>query len=350
MVDMSSSAGGPRRVLIVADESADWEVAGLRQLDRLALAVNEAAGPDGRARIVVRWNAEIAPGQRWQPTDVRLTRIEFGDETEGSFDLTLNTRSVPFRNALDRPGCPLTDRSQIPRCERALLRDTGKSQDGLVSRFLNRPISRAVTLQLLRYPITPSVWTLLIVPLPLIASLLLLRGSYAAICVGLLLFHLYSVLDGCDGEIARAKFLESDRGRRLDALCDIGSNVLLALALGFGLGGFFAVEGIAVAALIALHEWFLAAQHSRANARAAVAINSALYPRQRDLWERSGIGFLGEKVVWWLVQLTKRDVAMLVFVVLAFASRPAWILHLLGAAAAIGLGLALKARSGGNES
>ena len=32
-----------RRVLIVADESADWMVAGLRQLDRLALSVDEFA-------------------------------------------------------------------------------------------------------------------------------------------------------------------------------------------------------------------------------------------------------------------------------------------------------------------
>ena len=32
-----------RRVLILADESADWNVAGLRQLERLVLAVDEFA-------------------------------------------------------------------------------------------------------------------------------------------------------------------------------------------------------------------------------------------------------------------------------------------------------------------
>jgi hypothetical protein len=32
-----------RRVLILADESADWMVAGLRQLERLALSIDECA-------------------------------------------------------------------------------------------------------------------------------------------------------------------------------------------------------------------------------------------------------------------------------------------------------------------
>ena len=32
-----------RRVLILADESAEWMVAGLRQLERLALSVDEFA-------------------------------------------------------------------------------------------------------------------------------------------------------------------------------------------------------------------------------------------------------------------------------------------------------------------
>jgi CDP-L-myo-inositol myo-inositolphosphotransferase len=49
------------------------------------------------------------------------------------------------------------------------------------------------------------------------------------------LFQIFSILDGCDGEIARAKFMESERGRRLDDLFDVLSNILLVLGLGFGL-------------------------------------------------------------------------------------------------------------------
>src|SRR4029453_14601208 len=45
--------------------------------------------------------------------------------------------------------------------EKQLLRHSGKSQDGIVSKFLNRPISRAITRLLLKLPITPNPWTIL---------------------------------------------------------------------------------------------------------------------------------------------------------------------------------------------
>ena len=225
-----------------------------------------------------------------------------------------------------------------------LLRRSGKPQDGLVSRYLNRPISRAVTAQLLKYPITPSGWTLFILIFPIGGALLFLRGTYSAIVAGMILFQLYSALDGCDGEIARIKHLESESGRRLDSWCDIGSNILLAFALGLGLGGSFAAEGAIAGVLIALNEFVLAQ-----NKTAPVKDASPIYPRHRAMWEKSGIGFLGDKVIWWLVQLTKRDVAILFFLFLALVGRPAWILHLLGATAAISLGLALKARRATNS-
>ena len=55
--------------------------------------------------------------------------------------------------------------------------------------------------------------------------------------------------------------------------------------------------------------------------------------------------FFGEKFASWLIQLTKRDVAMLFFVFLAAIGQPAWILHLLFAVTAISLALALKSFS-----
>jgi len=341
-----------RRVLILADESANWEVAGLRQLDRLALSINEAARqlhPHERTSVFVRWNPEITAEKRWLPKDERLDSIEFATADEGfeSADLILSSRLVPFRNALrlgnGDPGCQLDSEKDIPACEKRLLRRGGKSQDGLVSRFLNRPISRTITRVLLKTAITPSGWTWLIVPIVLIGSFLLLRGEFAATVWGLILFHVYSVLDGCDGEIARAKFLESVAGRRLDGLCDIASNLLLALCLGLGLAGTYAIEGFVTAGLIAANEWFLAARHSKKETKPEISTDSPFYPRHRDLLQHSGIGMLGEKFTYWLVQLTKRDVAMLAFVVLALLNRPVWILHLLGVTAAVSLTLAVKA-------
>lgn len=382
-----------RRVLILADESAEWMVAGLRQLERLALAVDEFAVENKETApvlVCISWRPDLDQAQRWTPKNERLTRVAFTTELDGEpYDLVLNTRLFLYRKAvrqlLEGSAAPprvipasgekeswesnfhqleslprfypgaweyITDGNQIDEIEVRFLRGSGKSQDGFVSRYLNRPISRMVTRLLLRFPTTPNAWTLFIFPIPVIASLVLLNGSYWSLLWGLVLFQVFSVLDGCDGELARAKFLESERGRQLDDLCDVLSNVLLVVGLGFGLGRpanpagrwiwVYAVEGLMTAVLIGVNEYYLATQDSGVSEVKGEPLGGALYPRHRALVERSGILRFGEKFASWLIQLTKRDVAMLFFVLLAAVGHPAWILHLLLAVTAASLALALK--------
>ena len=222
---------------------------------------------------------------------------------------------------------------------------SGKPQDGLVSRFLNRPISRLITRVLLRFPITPSIWTMSIFPLLIVAFLFLIRADYRGFVIGCAIFQIYSILDGCDGEIARAKNLVSRWGERLDTLCDTIGNLLLVIGVGFGLraqhpssGWIYAVEGIFCALLIAANEmWFHKMKTDEESPQNE--ISAALYPRHQTMAQRSGLMVLGEKNVWWLVQLTKRDVAILFFLLLAIAGFPQWILHLSVLVTAITLSL-----------
>jgi hypothetical protein len=384
-----------RRVLIVADQSADWMIAGLRQLDRLALSVDEFAVENKETApvlVCILWRPDLDQSQRWVPKNERLTRVAFTTDLAGeSFDLVLNTRLFLYRKTVrqlmeasvsppeiispisekelwesysrrveslprSRVGAweYITDGNQIDEVEIKFLRGSGKSQDGFVSRYLNRPISRVVTRLLLRFPTTPSAWTLLIFSIPIVASLILLHGTYWSFLWGLVLFQVFSVLDGCDGEIARAKFLESESGRRLDDLFDILSNILLVVGLGFGLsrqasiaghsGWFYLIEGVTVSALIGGNEFYLATRRRGGEEGESASLVGTLYPRHRELVERSGMLLFGEKFASWLVQLTKRDVAMLFFVFLAALGQPVWILHLLFAVTAISLALALNAR------
>jgi hypothetical protein len=69
-------------------------------------------------------------------------------------------------------------------------------------------------------------------------------------------------------------------------------------------------------------------------------LNGALYQRHHEWVERSGILALGENVAWWLLVLTKRDMALLAFLVLAIVGWPAAILHLLLGVGAINSALA----------
>jgi phosphatidylglycerophosphate synthase len=176
------------------------------------------------------------------------------------------------------------------------------------------------------------------------------RGDYLSIVAGLSFFQIYSILDGCDGEIARAKYLESVRGRQLDTWCDVLGNLFMALALGYGLsrqpafGSFYLAEGSVVATLIATNEMILGLSRTNADRKLTAYIGDAVYPRHQQTVKQSGLLFFGERFAWWLIQLTKRDVAILAFLFLALAGQPGWILHLLGAVAAISSLLTVKAR------
>ena len=384
-----------QRVLILADEAASWHLAGLAQLHRILLSLNEYADATAQTvpvSVCICWHAEAPTRSRVIPADPRLTHLEISEcEREAALpcELVLSTRVFLYRNAIaallasgfapsalttgtgwdewlqevrralrlaaERTTQPawhyLPDFAAVDAAERAFLRQNGKTQDGLVSRYLNRPISRAITRLLLQTNITPSTWSVLIFVLPLIACIAFLQGTAGWIIAGCLLFQLYSILDGCDGEIARARFQHTNVGRRLDSLLDLGGNMLLALCLGIGLAlsalpsvslsWFYVAEGAAAAACVVLSEGIVFLRRSRRDQyQGTTALNGALYHRHNEFFQRSGILVFGETAAWWMVFLTKRDMAMLAFVFLALVGQPDWILHLLLGVGAINSALA----------
>src|SRR5881398_129668 len=200
-----------------------------------------------------------------------------------------------------------------------------KPQYCFISLFLNRPISRRITRFLLKFPLHPNAWTISIFALPLIASVFLLRGNYISIVIGAAIFQAFSILDGCDGEIARARNLESKFGERLDYFCDFVASLLYVLALGLGLHR--SSEGIVCAVLITANESLLRASKSEVSV-ASSTLHESLYARHRGMIGHSGLLNLGDRFVWWLFQLTKRDMAVFVFLILASLGMAEWILHL----------------------
>src|SRR5438270_586759 len=237
--------------------------------------------------------------------------------------------------------------SDIGRGERWLLRRSGKSRDGIVSRYLNRPISRAVSRILLKIPMTPNLWTLLIILFPVIGFLFLIRGDYSGFVVGAALFNFHSILDGCDGEIARAKYLDSETGPGGDASGDLISLLLFSLGLGFGLfrgaqqhavnQWIFLSEGVLTFVFIALRlgpdhvlDLFL---------RGPAAV---VYSKNDDRLRRSGGRVFGDRLTSWAFELTKRDVVFLAFLISAALGLAGWILHVLFVYALVTLILSLN--------
>ncbi len=116
--------------------------------------------------------------------------------------------------------------------ERRLLRDQGrKTRDGPVARHLNRPVSRWLSRILVRTSVTPNQISLVSWVLSCIAAGLMAMSGYPALAIGGVLAQLASIIDGCDGEIARLKHLQSEFGGWLDAVLDRYADAILLFGL-----------------------------------------------------------------------------------------------------------------------
>jgi phosphatidylglycerophosphate synthase len=141
-----------------------------------------------------------------------------------------------------------------------LLQTLYKPTDGFISRHLNRAISLRVTRLLLPTGITPNQMTLIAAVIGVAGVMMAWRGGYWQLLVAALLLQTQSILDGCDGEIARLKHLHSSLGEWLDQIFDDVVNIGFLVAVGHALsisGSFFAPFAwpIAMATLV-LHTMY----------------------------------------------------------------------------------------------
>jgi CDP-L-myo-inositol myo-inositolphosphotransferase len=113
--------------------------------------------------------------------------------------------------------------------------DAAKSKinDGPVSRYLNRPISNRITQQIVNFPVKPNHISLVSFSLSLLAAIIIAFKGYSFLVLGALLAQLSSILDGCDGEVARLKNITSKYGGWLDQILDRYADLLLITGLTF---------------------------------------------------------------------------------------------------------------------
>ncbi|NNN06497.1 MAG: CDP-alcohol phosphatidyltransferase family protein [Elusimicrobia bacterium] len=109
-----------------------------------------------------------------------------------------------------------------------------KSQDGFMARHFDRHISLAVSRRLLDTGVTPNQMTVFSTLLGLAGAALFLGTTRAWYIPGALFIWLHSVLDGCDGELARVRFEESVFGADLDFWGDNLVHLALFTCLGLG--------------------------------------------------------------------------------------------------------------------
>jgi hypothetical protein len=134
-------------------------------------------------------------------------------------------------------GLRVTDEESRHRAEDTIFAELLRGDLGFVARYLNKPVSFRITRGLLcRLPVTPNQVTLGAAVIGLCGCALIASGQRWLVVAGFLLAHLQSVLDGCDGELARVRFQQSAIGEWLDTIVDDGLNLFLVASIGVGLG------------------------------------------------------------------------------------------------------------------
>ena len=110
---------------------------------------------------------------------------------------------------------------------------SSKINDGSISKYINRPISQWTTSKIIDYPLTPNQISIAVFFISVFSGLIISIEGYFFLLLGALLAQLSSILDGCDGEIARLKLLKSRFGEWFDRVLDRYSDLFIFTGLTF---------------------------------------------------------------------------------------------------------------------
>lgn len=207
----------------------------------------------------------------------------------------------------------------VPEAEAWLLRGLVKEAEGFMSRHVERRISLALTRRLASTRVTPNAMTLVSVGVGLLGAPFFLSSAPASQLTGALLLLSHSILDGCDGELARLKFQESRVGSLLDFWGD--NMVHVAIMASIAVGWSRAVDALWPLALgaVAVTSVLLTAGFVYRRTRQPTAVAGPLFPpggrHGASRWARMAD------------LLARRDFIYLV-VLLAAAGKSSWFLVL----------------------
>jgi phosphatidylglycerophosphate synthase len=123
--------------------------------------------------------------------------------------------------------------ADLERAERTMRRSSYKDTDNTLAR-LNRRVSVPISVALIRTPLTANQLSVALVAIGFYSAWLFSLGNYWAGVLGAFLSLAASVLDGCDGEIARLKYQESALGCWIETFGDYSYYIAIFVGLTIG--------------------------------------------------------------------------------------------------------------------
>jgi phosphatidylglycerophosphate synthase len=211
--------------------------------------------------------------------------------------------------------------------------DAARAEKPLKTLFgwlLYRRISLPLSLLLARTPIRPSQVTATGLALGLAGAALLGHGGYAWALAGALLANVAKLLDAVDGELARAKHLDTSAGYVADGLCDRLRDTAVIVGAGVGAARTGDAHALVwtVAAVAGYLAFFYVSGAAPAHWREARS--------DRDVDEKHSFRVAGG------VRLGAGDTLAMLVLVTAALGRPVWLVTAIAVAAP--LAVAFKVR------
>ena len=123
---------------------------------------------------------------------------------------------------------------ELKQAEKILCKNLIKPTDGPVSRLLNRPISIFLSRYLVKLNISPNSLSLFAFLGCALSAFFFSTGAYPNFIIAGILAQIFSILDGCDGEVARLTFRCSEYGAWFDAVLDRYADALIILGMVLG--------------------------------------------------------------------------------------------------------------------
>ncbi len=163
------------------------------------------------------------------------------DEEGGAHDMTAVENRLTRRLG---PPAPIPARidpmvvetsTDVPLAERRLMRTLVKDTDGFMARHLERPVSLQISRRLAQTAITPNQMSMISIVVGVCGGPFFLSPQPSLQTIGAIVFLAHSILDGCDGELARLKFQELRWGGVLDFWGDNVVHVVIFGCMALGL-------------------------------------------------------------------------------------------------------------------
>jgi phosphatidylglycerophosphate synthase len=110
--------------------------------------------------------------------------------------------------------------SEIKIAEHMLTENIRTNTQTFVAREINKRISLPISLWLAKFRVTPNTITAVNICIGLCAGIGAAGRTYTGVLLGAILFQTASVIDGCDGEVAKLTFRTSKFGQYIDSVSD----------------------------------------------------------------------------------------------------------------------------------